>query len=66
MPTAAAEGIDIVIGGPYNSGILVGGTRFEYQTAPAEISAKVARITDIAHRHNVPVDSQSACHIAIP
>jgi len=55
MPTAAAEGIDIVIGGPYNSGILAGGTRFEYQKAPAEISAKVARITDIAQRHDVPV-----------
>jgi D-threo-aldose 1-dehydrogenase len=55
MPTAAAQGIDIVIGGPYNSGILAGGTRYEYQTAPAEISAKVARITDIAHRYDVPI-----------
>jgi hypothetical protein len=44
MPTAAAHGVDIVIGGPYNSGILAGGTRFEYQNAPAEITAKVARI----------------------
>jgi D-threo-aldose 1-dehydrogenase len=50
MPTAAAQGIDIVIGGPYNSGILASGTRYEYQPAPAQISAKVARITDIAHR----------------
>jgi D-threo-aldose 1-dehydrogenase len=55
MPTAAAQGIDIVIGGAYNSGILAGGTRFEYQTAPAQITAKVARITDIAQRHNVPI-----------
>ena len=55
MPTAAAQGVDIVIGGPYNSGILAGGTRFDYQNAPAAISAKVARITDIAQRHNVPI-----------
>jgi D-threo-aldose 1-dehydrogenase len=55
MPSAATQGIDVVIGGPYNSGILAGGTRFEYQTAPAEISAKVARIIDIAQRHNVPI-----------
>src|ERR1700730_16328595 len=34
MPTAAAQGVDIVIGGPYNSGIRAGGTRFEYTTAP--------------------------------
>jgi D-threo-aldose 1-dehydrogenase len=43
------------VSGPYNSGILAGGTRFEYQNAPAEITAKVARITDIARRHNVPI-----------
>ena len=55
MPTAAAQGVDIVIGGPYNSGILAGGTRFDYQNAPAAISAKVARITDIAQHHNVPI-----------
>jgi D-threo-aldose 1-dehydrogenase len=55
MPTAAAQGVDIVVGGPYNSGVLAGGTRFEYQTAPAQISAKVARITDIAQRYNVPI-----------
>jgi aryl-alcohol dehydrogenase-like predicted oxidoreductase len=55
MPTGAAQGIDVVIGGPYNSGILAGGTRYEYQDAPAEISAKVARITAIARRHNVPI-----------
>ncbi len=55
MPTAAAEGVDIVIGGPYNSGILAGGTRFEYQNAPAEITAKVARITAIAQRYEVPI-----------
>jgi hypothetical protein len=46
-PTAAAQGIDIVIGGPDNSGILAGSTHFEYQNVPPDISAKVARITDI-------------------
>jgi D-threo-aldose 1-dehydrogenase len=55
MPTAAAKGVDIVIGGPYNSGILAGGTRFEYQHASAEITAKVAGITDIAQRYDVPI-----------
>jgi hypothetical protein len=55
MPTAAAEGVDIFIGAPYNSGVLAGGIRFDYQNAPAAISAKVARITDIAQRHGVPI-----------
>ena len=55
MPTAAAQGVDIVIGAPYNSGILAGGTQFQYQNAPAAITAKVARITDVARRHGVAI-----------
>src|SRR6478672_1042991 len=34
MPLAQQRGVDIVIGGPYSSGILAGGSRFEYQTPP--------------------------------
>jgi D-threo-aldose 1-dehydrogenase len=45
----------VVIGGPDNSGILAGDTHFDYRNDPAGISAKVARITDIAQRHNIPI-----------
>ncbi|MCU1282115.1 MAG: D-threo-aldose 1-dehydrogenase [bacterium] len=55
MPAAAARNVDIVIGGPYSSGILVGGAHFEYQKAPPEIVAKVERIKAIAQRHRVPI-----------
>jgi D-threo-aldose 1-dehydrogenase len=53
MPAAAARNVDIVVGGPYSSGILVGGTHFEYQKAPPEIIAKVERIKAVAQRHHV-------------
>jgi D-threo-aldose 1-dehydrogenase len=53
MPAAAKAGADIVVGGPYSSGILVGGSHFEYQKAPPEIVAKVERIKAIAERHQV-------------
>lgn len=53
MPAAAKAGADIVVGGPYSSGILVGGSHFEYQKAPPEIVAKVERIKAIAQRHQV-------------
>ena len=43
MPTAAIQGVDIIVGGPYSSGILAGGTHFEYAEAPSEITAKVGR-----------------------
>ncbi len=55
MPAAAAKKVDVVIGGPYSSGVLVGGAHFEYQKAPPEILAKVARIKAIADRHQVPI-----------
>ena len=55
MPAAAARKVEIVVGGPYSSGILDGGTHFEYEKAPPEIIAKVERIKAIAQRHQVPL-----------
>ena len=55
MPAAAEADVDIVIGGPYSSGVLVGGSHFEYQKASPEILAKVERIKGIAQRYKVPV-----------
>ena len=55
MPKAAERGTDIVVGGPYSSGILAGGSHFEYQKAPADIIAKVERIKAVAQRHDVGI-----------
>ena len=55
MPAAAARGVDIVVGGPYSSGVLAGGTHFEYQQASPEVNARVARMRAIAEHHGVPL-----------
>ncbi|MGV9708374.1 aldo/keto reductase [Streptomyces sp. NPDC003483] len=55
LPAAAAQDVDIVVGGPYSSGILAGGTHFEYQKAPAHIVEKVERIKALAERHDVGI-----------
>ncbi|MFE5941966.1 aldo/keto reductase [Streptomyces sp. NPDC056480] len=55
LPAAAERGVDIVVGGPYSSGILAGGTHFEYQKAPAAIVDKVERIKAVAARHDVGI-----------
>jgi D-threo-aldose 1-dehydrogenase len=55
MPAAAKQNVDIVVGGPYSSGILAGGAHFEYQKASPEIIAKVERIKAIAQRHGISV-----------
>jgi D-threo-aldose 1-dehydrogenase len=57
LPAAAAQDVDIVVGGPYSSGILAGGTHFEYQKAPAHIIDKVERIKALAERHGVGIKS---------
>jgi D-threo-aldose 1-dehydrogenase len=57
LPAAAAQDVDIVVGGPYSSGILAGGTHFEYQKAPAHIIDKVERIKTLAERHGVGIKS---------
>lgn len=55
MPAAAAQNVEIVVGGPYSSGVLAGGPNFEYQAASPQIIAKVERIKAIAARFKVSV-----------
>ncbi|MFS8050904.1 aldo/keto reductase [Rhizobium sp. BR 314] len=55
MPKAAERRTEIVVGGPYSSGILAGGSHFEYQKAPPEVVAKVERIKAVAQRHGVGI-----------
>ncbi|MFE4846978.1 aldo/keto reductase [Streptomyces sp. NPDC056690] len=55
LPAAAAQDVDMVVGGPYSSGILAGGRHFEYQKAPADIIAKVERIKALAAGHGVSI-----------
>lgn len=51
FPACAAKGVKCVLGGPYNSGLLAGGTTFNYETAPAEIAGRAQAIATICARH---------------
>jgi len=55
MPAAEAKGVDIVIGGPYSSGVLAGGKHFEYADAAPEILTKVAKIKALTERYKIPI-----------
>ncbi|MFD3479669.1 aldo/keto reductase [Streptomyces sp. NPDC058695] len=55
LPAATEQNVDMVVGGPYSSGILAGGQHFEYQKAPADIIAKVERIKALAAAHGVSI-----------
>lgn len=53
FPECARKGVGIVIGGPYNSGILAGGTTFNYAAAPPEIVAKAQALEAVCRTHGV-------------
>ncbi|GAB2766075.1 aldo/keto reductase [Streptomyces bullii] len=55
LPAAKAQHVDIVVGGPYSSGVLAGGQHFEYQKAPASVVSKVERIKALAGQHGVSI-----------
>ncbi|MBE0581368.1 aldo/keto reductase [Devosia sp.] len=55
MTTCVERGASVVIGGPFNSGILVGGDKFNYAKAPEEIVTKVRAIEAVCREFGVPL-----------
>ena len=55
FPTCAERGVKVVVGGPYNSGLLAGGRMFEYAEAPPEQVAARDRIAALCERHGVDI-----------
>jgi D-threo-aldose 1-dehydrogenase len=55
FPAVEKHGASIVIGGPFNSGVLVGRETWNYTRAPEHVMAKVRRIAVICDAHQVPL-----------
>jgi D-threo-aldose 1-dehydrogenase len=59
LPACTARGASIVLGGPYNSGILVTGAKpnatHNYDVAPPEVMERVAHIERVCAAHGVPM-----------
>lgn len=59
MPYAEAHNISVIIGGPYNSGILAGDVpdhaTHDYKAAPRHLIDKARRIATVCRRHQVPL-----------
>lgn len=69
MPKSEEKGAKIVVGGPFNSGALLGGDHFDYAEIPPHIKDRVAQLTEIAQRHKVSLKAAalrfSAAHPAV-
>lgn len=61
LPLCAEKGVRVIIGGPYNSGILatgaVAGAYYNYAPAAPEVLAKVRCIEAVCARHEVPLQA---------
>jgi D-threo-aldose 1-dehydrogenase len=59
LPLCVQRGIGIVLGGPYNSGILITGAKpgalYDYAPAKPEILERVRKIEAVCKRHKVPL-----------
>jgi D-threo-aldose 1-dehydrogenase len=59
LPLCEQKGISIIIGGPYNSGILASGAapgaKFNYADASADVLEKVRRIDGVCRQFSVPM-----------
>ena len=55
FPQCTDRGVGIVIGGPYNSGILAGRSTFNYGDIPADVAARVRELDAICQAHKVPL-----------
>jgi D-threo-aldose 1-dehydrogenase len=68
LPLAQQQGMGVLLGGVFNSGILasgaVAGAKYNYQDAPPPILEKVARIQRVCDAHGVALPT-AALHFAL-
>ena len=55
MPACEAKKVDIVVGGPYSSGVLAGGNHFEYAPASPQVLVQVQKIKALCARFEIPI-----------
>lgn len=68
LPYCATRGMSVILGGPFNSGILAGpvrdGASYDYVAAPADIIARARRIEAVCARHDTPLPA-AALHFVL-
>ena len=55
LPLCADRGVSVIAAGVFNSGILAGGSTFNYGPAPDEVRARVDAVRAVCDRHGVPL-----------
>ena len=55
LPLCQKLDVSVIAGGPFNSGILTGGSAYNYGPAPEQIKEKVKRLRAVCDAHGVPL-----------
>jgi D-threo-aldose 1-dehydrogenase len=55
FPACEKRGVGIVIGGPFNSGVLAGKPTYDYSRTPVEIAALVSKLKSVCDSFAVPL-----------
>ncbi len=53
LPLCVERNVGVVVGGPFNSGVLAGGAHYDYAGVPPAIAARVQRMQALCLRHDV-------------
>jgi D-threo-aldose 1-dehydrogenase len=55
MDNCARKGVGVVVGGPFNSGVLAGKASYNYGSVPLEIRSKVRALDGVCQSNGVPL-----------
>lgn len=55
LPECERRGVAVIVGGVFNSGVLAGGTTFDYEAAPPEVLERVRGLRRICRSYGVPL-----------
>ena len=55
LPRCAERGVELVAAGVFNSGVLAGGTTFDYDAAAPAVLERRGRLEEVCARHGVPL-----------
>jgi D-threo-aldose 1-dehydrogenase len=63
FPLCLERGVTVLAGAVFNSGILAGGTHYNYAPAPADVLDRVRRLTEICAKYDVPLPAAALRYV---
>jgi D-threo-aldose 1-dehydrogenase len=55
MDDCVRRGVGVVVGGPFNSGVLAGKPSYNYASVPADVMKRVNALSEVCRVHDVPL-----------